>query len=130
MLSIDNPPAKRHQRGFPVQKVSYGTRGNASKTITLAQPLERTVKGRFLSFFKADIIPGRENRIVDTVYSFTYGMLRVFDLNEKSIYSEKIRIVIEDEKYIPMELHPEFMNRWKYFEKYKPRLSTHVTDHF
>lgn len=130
MLSIDTPLAERHQRRFPSRIVSYGTRGNAPKTITLAHPLEKIVNGRDFFFFSADIIPGKENKILDTIYSFTYGMLRVFDLNEKSIYSEKIKIVIEDGKYIPMELHPKFINRWKYFEKYKPRLSTHVTNHF
>jgi len=130
MLSIDNPPAKRHQRGFPVQKVSYGTRGKEVKTIILTPHLERIVNGGHFFFFRADIVPGKENKIVDTAYSFTYGMLRILDLNEELIYSEKIKIVIEDEKYIPMELHPEFMNRWKYFEKSRPKLYTYVSGHF
>ncbi len=107
-MSIDIPTIKRPKFGFPGHKNPNGTRGNDSKKIILSKPLERRVNGCICQFPEAEIIPGKENTVKDSDYSFIYGRIRFFNSEEEMIYSEKIEIVIEDGKYIPREFHPRF----------------------
>lgn len=118
-MLIDIPQARRPRSGFPRSKVSNGVRGNNPKIVRLNEPLERIVEGKSFCFINAEIIPGKEEKIIDTPYSIIYGILRITNLSGENLYHERIELIAENEKYTPREIHPTLKKEPSYYEIYK-----------
>jgi len=97
-----------------------GRIGLFPRKVKLSKQLERIVEKESFPISEAEIVPGKEFKVTQgDGYSFflTDGRIRITSPEGETIYFERIKIVIEDGKYTPMELHPVLKDRMREFTR-------------
>ena len=97
-----------------------GRIGLFPRKVKLSKQLERIVEKESFPISEAEIVPGKILKVTQGdgySFSLTDGRIRIINPEGDTIYFERIKIVIEDGKYTPMELHPVLKDRMREFTR-------------